>query len=51
METGIYIRVKNKNILLEDLSYSDRYNWLQTLDKESLIRVIDRLCNVMKAGE
>ena len=34
MNSGIYIRVENKNLLLEDMSESDRLDWLNSLSKD-----------------
>lgn len=48
MESGIYIRVGTKNILLEDLTEEQRMEWLNSyLEKDGLIRTINRLCDCL----
>lgn len=44
MNSGIYIRVGKENKLLEEMTIEERKEWLDSLNKESLYRVIDRLC-------
>lgn len=49
MESGIYIRVGTKNILLEDLNEEQRMEWLNNyLEKDGLIRTINRLCDCLQ---
>lgn len=48
MESGIYIRVGTKNILLEDLTEEQRVEWLNSLEKNGLIRTINRLCDCLQ---
>lgn len=48
MESGIYIRVNNENVLLEDMSYDEREQWLKTLGDEGLRRTIHVLCNTIR---
>lgn len=48
MESGIYIRVNNENVLLEDMSFDERDEWLKDLEKEGLIRTIHILCNTIQ---
>lgn len=47
MNSGIYIRVNRENILLEDMDENQRHEWLDTLEREGLIRTIDILCNTI----
>lgn len=47
MESGIYIRVDGENVLLEDMSFDEREEWLKTLEDEGLRRTIHILCNVI----
>lgn len=44
MNSGIYIRVGKENKLLEEMTIEERKEWLDSLNKEVLYRVIDRLC-------
>ncbi len=44
MNSGIYIRVGKENKLLEEMTIEERKEWLDSLNKEALYRVIDRLC-------
>lgn len=44
MNSGIYIRVGKENKLLEEMTIEERKEWLDSLNKETLYRVIDRLC-------
>ena len=44
MNSGIYIRVGKENKLLEEMTIEERKEWLDSLNKEPLYRVIDRLC-------
>ena len=47
MNSGIYIRVGKENKLLEKMTIEEREEWLDSLNKEALYRVIDRLCEVL----
>lgn len=47
MNSGIYIRVGKENKLLEKMTIEEREVWLDSLNKEALYRVIDRLCEVL----
>lgn len=47
MNSGIYIRVGKENKLLEEMASEERKEWLDSLNKEALYRVIDRLCEVL----
>lgn len=47
MNSGIYIRVGKENKLLEEMTIEERRKWLESLEKESLYIVIDRLCEVL----
>lgn len=47
MNSGIYIRVGKENKLLEEMTIDERKEWLDSLNKEALYRVIDRLCEVL----
>lgn len=51
MNSGIYIRVENKNLLLEDMSESDRVDWLNSLSKDGLIRTVNILSRCLKYYE
>lgn len=51
MNSGIYIRVNKENMLLEDLTKEELYNWLNTLDNEELKRTIELLCNCLNLYE
>ena len=51
MNSGIYIRVENKNLLLEDMSESDRLDWLSSLSKDGLIRTVNILSKCLKYYE
>lgn len=51
MNSGIYIRVENKNLLLEDMSESDRLDWLNSLSKDGLIRTVNILSRCLKYYE
>lgn len=48
MESGIYIRVGTKNVLLEDMTEEQRVEWLNDLEKDGLIRTINRLCDCLQ---
>lgn len=48
MESGIYIRVGTKNVLLEDMTEEQRVKWLNDLEKDGLIRTINRLCDCLQ---
>lgn len=48
MESGIYIRVDTKNVLLEDMTEEQRVKWLNDLEKDGLIRTINRLCDCLQ---
>ena len=47
MNTGIYIRVGTKNVLLEQMEDKEREEWLSKLDCEGLKRVIKILCETL----
>lgn len=47
MESGIYIRVGSENILLEDMTEAQRTVWLTSLEKDGLIRTVNRLCDCL----
>ena len=47
MYSGIYIRVGTENKLLEEMNELERNEWLQTREKDGLIRTINRLCSVI----
>jgi len=47
MNSGIYIRVGKENKLLEEMTIEERKEWLDSLNKGALYRVIDRLCEVL----
>lgn len=46
-ESGIYIRVGSKDLLLEEMDISDREEWLDSLTRKALIRTINILCNTI----
>lgn len=46
--TGIYIRVKNNDVLLEDLDEVERTLWLESLSQEGLIKTVNRCCDVIE---
>lgn len=48
MESGIYIRVGSENILLEDMTEAQRTVWLTSLEKDGLIRTVNRLCDCLQ---
>lgn len=48
MESGIYIRVGKENLLLEDMTEDQRVEWLNDLEKDGLIRTINRLCDCLQ---
>lgn len=48
MESGIYIRVGKENLLLEDMTEEQRVEWLNDLEKDGLIRTINRLCDCLQ---
>ena len=48
MESGIYIRVNNENVLLEDMSYDEREQLLKTLGDEGLRITVHVLCNTIR---
>lgn len=48
MESGIYIRVDKKNMLLEQMTEEQRTEWLKTLSTEGLIRTVNILANVLQ---
>ena len=48
MNSGIYIRVDKKNMLLEQMTEEQRTEWLKTLSTEGLIRTVNRLANVLQ---
>lgn len=41
--SGIYVRQGTQNLLLEDHTYDQAHEWLQSLPKEGLIRTIHNL--------
>lgn len=47
MNSGIYIRVGKEDKLLEEMTTEERKEWLDSLEREALYRVIDRLCAVL----
>jgi hypothetical protein len=51
MNSGIYIRVDNKNVLIEDLTKFERNAYLETYEKESLLRLTNVLLDVIKEFE
>lgn len=51
MESGIYIRVDKKNVLLEQMTIDQRTEWLNSLDKSGLIRTINVLCACLQQYE
>lgn len=48
MNSGIYIRVDRKNMLLEQMTEDQRTEWLKTLSTEGLIRTVNILANVLQ---
>lgn len=48
MESGIYIRVDKQNLLLEEMTEEQRVEWLNSLEKNGLIRTINRLCDCLQ---
>lgn len=48
MNSGIYIRVDKKNMLLEQMTEEQRTEWLKTLNTEGLIRTVNILANVLQ---
>lgn len=48
MNSGIYIRVDKKNMLLEQMTEEQRMEWLKTLSTEGLIRTVNILANVLQ---
>lgn len=48
MESGIYIRVGRENLLLEEMTEEQRVEWLNGLEKDGLIRTINRLCDCLQ---
>ena len=51
MESGIYIRVDKENLLLEEMTEEQRVKWLNDLEKDGLIRTINRLCDCLQQYE
>lgn len=51
MESGIYIRVGKENLLLEEMTEEQRVKWLNDLEKDGLIRTINRLCDCLQQYE
>lgn len=51
MNSGIYIRVDKKNVLLEQMTIDQRTEWLNSLDKSGLIRTINVLCTCLQQYE
>ena len=48
MESGMYIRVGKENLLLEEMTEEQRVEWLNDLEKDGLIRTINRLCDCLQ---
>lgn len=48
IESGIWIRVGNKNVLLEDMNEIDRREWLLGLKIDGLLRTVEILCWIIK---
>lgn len=48
MNSGIYIRVDKKNMLLEQMTEEQRTEWLKTLSTDGLIRTVNILANVLQ---
>lgn len=48
MNSGIYIRVDKKNMLLEQMTEEQRTEWLKTLSTEGLIRTVNILANALQ---
>lgn len=48
MESGIYVRIKNDSILLEDMTEEQRIGWLKTLNKDELIKTVNILSKCLK---
>lgn len=48
MNSGIYIRVDRKNMLLEQMTEEQRTEWLKTLSTEGLIRTVNILANALQ---
>lgn len=48
MESGIYIRVGRENLLLEEMTEEQRVEWLNGLEKNGLIRTVNRLCDCLQ---
>lgn len=48
MESGIYIRVGRENLLLEEMTEEQRVEWLNGLEKDGLIRTVNRLCDCLQ---
>lgn len=48
MESGIYIRVGRENLLLEEMTEEQRVEWLSGLEKDGLIRTVNRLCDCLQ---
>lgn len=51
MESGIYVRVGKDNLLLEEMTEEQRTQWLTGLEKDGLIRTINRLCDCLHQYE
>lgn len=47
IESGIYIRVGSKNLLLEEMEEGQRQVWLSTLTTEGLIRTVNCYCELV----
>ena len=48
MNSGIYIRVDRKNMLLEQMTEEQRTEWLKTLSTDGLIRTVNILANALQ---
>ena len=48
MNSGIYIRVDKKNMLLEQMTEEQRMEWLRTLSTDGLIRTVNILANALQ---
>jgi len=46
--SGIYICTGKENICFEDLDKSDQYVWLNTLDKDALMRLAIKLGDTIR---
>jgi hypothetical protein len=46
--SGIYIRVRAEDLLLEDMPEGERQLWLDDLEREALCRTIHYLCGTLR---